>query len=210
MREHHPQGGGVDRAGETHAHTGAFDLKRSDRRSRRRACRCTRWQLGRRLGPPRRTRRRGLLYTKRNENLTELRRLTHRRPSPGLQQPAADTALTGQIGNINPRLQALGNQRRLLRGSPPAAPDTTGDQLDPAIRVGFVPVLMHGIMVGSFHRLTRAAQCSRSFAKSSPRCEGEALASVTMKRVGNHSFERQKPGTMAPARMMVPVTGQLP
>jgi hypothetical protein len=45
-----------------------------------------------------------------------------------------------------------------------------------------VPVLMHGIMVGSFHRLTRAAQYSRSFAKLSPRCEGGVLASVTRKR----------------------------
>src|SRR6202000_2199092 len=42
------------------------------------------------------------------------------------------------------------------------------------------PFVMHGIMVGSFHRLTCAAQCSRSFDQSYPRCEGVALASVTI------------------------------
>src|SRR6202000_132717 len=44
------------------------------------------------------------------------------------------------------------------------------------------PFVMHGIMVGSFHRLTCAAQCSRSFDQSYPRCEGVALASVTLSR----------------------------
>jgi len=39
--------------------------------------------------------RRRLLYTKRNENLSEIRQLSHRRPSPRLQQSNADTALTG-------------------------------------------------------------------------------------------------------------------
>jgi hypothetical protein len=90
-----------------------------------------------------------------------------------------DSVDQGQSGNVNPRLQAFGNQRRLLRGGPPSAPESTGDQLDPAIRVAFVPVLMHVIMVGIFHRLTCAAQGSRSFDQSYPRCEGVALASVT-------------------------------
>jgi hypothetical protein len=38
---------------------------------------------------------------------------------------------------------------------------------------------MHGIMVGIFHRITWAAQCSRSFDKSYRRWEGATLASVT-------------------------------
>jgi hypothetical protein len=38
---------------------------------------------------------------------------------------------------------------------------------------------MHAIMTSIFHRLTRANQSLRSLDKSSPRREGEALASVT-------------------------------
>jgi hypothetical protein len=99
-------------------------------------------------------------------------------------------------GDVDPRLQALGNQSRLLRGGPPSAPDSTGDQLDPAIRVAFVPVLMHGIMADNFHRLTCAAQCSRSFDQSYRRCEGVALASVTSIR-GRRASCRRTEGLQA-------------
>jgi hypothetical protein len=42
-----------------------------------------------------------------------------------------------------------------------------------------VPVLMHGILANIFHRLTRVTRRSRSLDQSSPRREGETLASVT-------------------------------
>jgi hypothetical protein len=47
-------------------------------------------------------------------------------------------------------------------------------------------------MVVIFHQLTRADQCSRSFAKSSPRCEGGALASVTFEMPLGDQGRRQR------------------
>jgi hypothetical protein len=179
MRQHQTQRRRIDRTGEAHPQTCALDLKRSCLGY----CSRTRSRIRRRFAP-----RCGqscwasrgrLLNAKRNEQLAVTRRLSDRCPPPRLQQPAADTMATGQHGHVNPRPQALGNQCRLLRSAPSSASHNAGDDFYPTILVAFVPVLMHGIMASIFHRLTRATQHSRSLDRSSPRREGEALASVT-------------------------------
>jgi hypothetical protein len=63
-------------------------------------------------------------------------------------------------------------------GTPP--PRCPGDQLDPAIRICFVPVLMHGIKAGISHRFTRAVLMTRRFDGSPPRRIGAAVAPVAI------------------------------
>ncbi len=52
---------------------------------------------------------------------------------PRLQQPAIDAPPPGQLGHVDPGLEALGDRRRLLVGGPLTAPRRPGDQLDPPI-----------------------------------------------------------------------------
>jgi hypothetical protein len=180
MREHQTQRHCINRTGQAHPQTSALDLKRSclgywwRTRSRLRRYFAPRCDLSRWVSY-------GCLFdAKWNEELAVSRRLSHRCAPPRLQQPAADTMATRQHQHVDPGLQALGNQRRLLRSAPSSAPYSAGNDLYPTILVTFVPVLMHGIMASIFHRLTRPIQHSRRLDRSSPRREGEALASVTI------------------------------
>ena len=87
------------------------------------------------------------LDAERNEN----RSLTDRLAPPGLQQPAIDTEPASDFRDVDPWSRTLrddGRLDRLRRSSldrPSSPPRCPGDQLDPAIRICFVPVLMHGI-----------------------------------------------------------------
>ena len=60
-------------------------------------------------------------------------------------------------------------------------------------------------MVGIFHRLTRAALCSRSFDTSYPRCEGGALASVTLAPTDPYAPKYEAPHEPLPRSSRSPV-----
>ena len=70
---------------------------------------------------------------------------------------------------LTPGRVLLRDDRRLLLDRPSPPPRCPGDQLDPAIRICFVPVLMHGIKAGISHRSTRAVLMTRRFDGSPPR-----------------------------------------
>ena len=63
-----------------------------------------------------------------------------------------------------------------------------------------MPVLMHGIMAGIFHELTRAPQSLRSLDQSSPRREGEVPASVTIVRPAGEVIDPIERLGAAPSR----------
>jgi hypothetical protein len=92
--------------------------------------------------------------------------------SPGLQRATGDATPASQRRDIDPRLQALRDQRRLLGRCPSPPTRDASDQFDPAIFTAFVLVLMHGTIAGTIHLTTRKpAPNPRHWATARPRRE---------------------------------------
>src|SRR5208283_2230204 len=80
------------------------------------------------------------------------------------------------LGNVHSRIGALGQDPRLLRIAPIAPTPQPRDYLDPLIRVGIMPGLMHGM---SAPRIIKSERKSRSAER---RKRGGAVVPVTEER----------------------------
>jgi hypothetical protein len=63
-----------------------------------------------------------------------------------MQQSGTDAALARQCRHVHAGLDAFRNKGGLLRRRPAPPPHVAGDQLDPTILIGLVPMLMPVLM----------------------------------------------------------------
>src|SRR5208282_5846905 len=92
---------------------------------------------------------------------------------PHIEQSPAYSVAPRHLVNVHSRIGALGQDPRLLRIAPSAPTPQPRDYLDPLIRVGIMPGLMHGM---SAPRIIKSERKSRSAER---RKRGGAVVPVT-------------------------------